>query len=158
ISNWHRRRYWYPSIYGTVTNVITCSVQKSNIWIRFPTSCEDLHNAKNKWQGKFNFPSAIGAIDCTHLPILKPFIHADEYVNRKNFASINVQATCNSNEEFTKGSLLGPAFIVVAFSTGPALPDASSVIVSSSAQECNQRFFCGQQQHLKFKIYAINIY
>ncbi|CAH1962868.1 unnamed protein product [Acanthoscelides obtectus] len=33
-----------------------------------------------------------------------------------------------------EGSLLGPAFIVVAFSTGPALPDASSVIVSSSAQ------------------------
>ncbi|CAH1953725.1 unnamed protein product [Acanthoscelides obtectus] len=26
-----------------------------------------------------------------------------------------------------EGSLLGPAFIVVAFSTGPALPDASSM-------------------------------
>ncbi|CAH1958597.1 unnamed protein product, partial [Acanthoscelides obtectus] len=192
-------------------------VQKSNIWIRFPSSGEDIHNAKNKWQEKFNFTSAIFAIDCTHIPILKPFIHADEYVNRKNFASINVQATCNSNEEFTsvdvswpgsvhdsriwknsdiynvmkwnrhlndedfavdipgdgeqeeihnqhaadyadgvlrqrgqfrrdaisriihgftglKGSLLGPAFIVVAFSTGPELPDASSMIVSSSAQ------------------------
>ncbi|CAH2015395.1 unnamed protein product [Acanthoscelides obtectus] len=33
-----------------------------------------------------------------------------------------------------EGPLLGPAFIVVAFSTGPELPDASSVIVSSSAQ------------------------
>ncbi|CAH2011545.1 unnamed protein product [Acanthoscelides obtectus] len=33
-----------------------------------------------------------------------------------------------------EGSLLGPAFIVVALSTGPELPDASSVIVFSSAQ------------------------
>ncbi|CAH1962759.1 unnamed protein product [Acanthoscelides obtectus] len=95
----------------TVTNVITRIVQKSNIWIRFPTSCEDLHNAKNKWQEKFNFPSAIGAIDCTHIPILKPFIHADEYVNRKNFARINVQATCNSNEEFTSVDVSWPGSV-----------------------------------------------
>ena len=76
-------------------------MQKSNVWIKFPSSHEDLTNAKNKWQEKFNFPSVIGAVDCTHVPILKPSIHGDEYVNRKNFASINVQATCNSNEEFT---------------------------------------------------------
>jgi hypothetical protein len=32
--------------------------------------------------------------------ILKPSIHDDEYVNRKMFASLNVQATCNE-EIFT---------------------------------------------------------
>ncbi|CAH2000279.1 unnamed protein product [Acanthoscelides obtectus] len=96
----------------TVTNVITRIVQKSNIWIRFPTSCEDLHNAKNKWQEKFNFPSAIGAIDSTDIPIMKPFIHADEYVNRKNFASINIQATCNSNEEFISVDVSWPGFVL----------------------------------------------
>ncbi|CAH1988821.1 unnamed protein product [Acanthoscelides obtectus] len=95
----------------TVTNVITRIVQNSNIWIRFPTSCEDLHNAKNKWQEKFNFPSAIGAIGCTHIPILKPFIHADEDVNRKNFDSINEQATCNSNEEFTSLDVSWPGSV-----------------------------------------------
>ncbi|CAH1958436.1 unnamed protein product [Acanthoscelides obtectus] len=95
----------------TVTNVITRIVQKSSIWIRFPTSCEDLHNAKSKWQEKFNFPSAFGAIDCTHIPILKPFIHAHEYVSRKNFASINVQATCNSNEEFTSVDVSWPGSV-----------------------------------------------
>ncbi|CAH1967271.1 unnamed protein product [Acanthoscelides obtectus] len=95
----------------TVSNVITRIVQKSNIWVRFPTTFEDLHNAKNEWQEKFNFPSAIGAIDCTHIPILNPFIHADEYVNRKNFASINVQATCNSNEEFTSVDVSWPGSV-----------------------------------------------
>ncbi|CAH2011546.1 unnamed protein product [Acanthoscelides obtectus] len=54
---------------------------------------------------------AIGAIDCTHIPILNPFIHADEYVNRKNFASINVQATCNSNEEFTSVDVSWPGSV-----------------------------------------------
>lgn len=53
------------------------------------------------WQTKFNFPSAIGAVDCTHIGIKKPHIHGDEYVNRKNFCSYNVQATCNANEVFT---------------------------------------------------------
>ncbi|CAH2012606.1 unnamed protein product [Acanthoscelides obtectus] len=95
----------------TVSNVITRIVQKSNIWIRFPTTCEDLLNAKDAWQEKFNFPSAIGAIDCTHIPILNPFIHADEYVNRKNFASINVQATCNSNEVFTSVGVSWPGSV-----------------------------------------------
>ncbi|CAH1985524.1 unnamed protein product [Acanthoscelides obtectus] len=95
----------------TVSNVITRIVRKSSIWIRFPTTCEDLYNAKNEWQEKFNFPSAIGAIDCTHIPILNPFIHANKYVNRKNFASINVQATCNSNEEFTSVDVSWPGSV-----------------------------------------------
>ncbi|CAH1976395.1 unnamed protein product [Acanthoscelides obtectus] len=62
-------------------------------------------------QKKFNFPSAIGVIDCTHIPILKPFIHADKYVNRKNFASITVQATCSSNEEFTSVDVSWPGSV-----------------------------------------------
>ncbi|CAH2008273.1 unnamed protein product [Acanthoscelides obtectus] len=53
----------------------------------------------------------IGAVDCTHIPILKPFMHADKYVNRKNFASINVQATCNSNEEFTSVDVSWPGSV-----------------------------------------------
>ncbi|CAH2017260.1 unnamed protein product, partial [Acanthoscelides obtectus] len=89
----------------TVSNVITRIVRKSSIWIRFPTTCEDLHNAK--MSGK----KTIGAIDCTHIPILNPFIHANEYVNRKNFASINVQATCNSNEEFTSVDVSWPGSV-----------------------------------------------
>lgn len=57
---------------------------------------------KTKWQAKYQFPNGIGAIDCTHIPIVKPFAHGDEYINRKRFASINIQATCNGLEEFTR--------------------------------------------------------
>jgi hypothetical protein len=46
-------------------------------------------------------PSAIGTIDCTHVRIQKPSDHGDEYINRKGFPSINVQATCDAHERFT---------------------------------------------------------
>lgn len=47
------------------------------------------------------FPHAIGAIDCTLIPIKKPNIHGDEYICRKQYCAINVQATVNSNAVFT---------------------------------------------------------
>jgi hypothetical protein len=44
---------------------------------------------------------AIGATDCTHFQVLKPTVMGDEYINRKGFPSINVQATVNAREMFT---------------------------------------------------------
>lgn len=76
-------------------------MEKAHIWIRFPTSQNEIVEAKQQWQEKFQFPSAIGVIDCTHVRILRPHVHGDEYVNRKGYTSINVQATCNANEWFT---------------------------------------------------------
>lgn len=56
--------------------------------------------AKHNWQSRYNFPCVVGFIDCTHLRIKKPSIHGDEYINRKGYPSINVQATCNADEWF----------------------------------------------------------
>lgn len=53
------------------------------------------------WRLKYKFPCAIGALDCTLIPIKKPSHHGDEYVCRKNFAAFNVQATCDANYMFT---------------------------------------------------------
>lgn len=76
-------------------------IERSDEWIRFPTTLEELNNAKTEWQKKYRFPFAIGAIDCTHVEINRPHRFAEEYVNRKNFHSFNVQATCDANELFT---------------------------------------------------------
>ncbi|KAJ4433356.1 hypothetical protein ANN_15615 [Periplaneta americana] len=82
----------------TVISVSKKIMEKANIWIKFPLSLQDITAAKAEWLQKFNFPSAIGVMDCTHVRIPKPTQHGDEYVNRKGFASINLQATCNAKE------------------------------------------------------------
>jgi hypothetical protein len=37
-------------------------------------------------------PGVIGAIDCTHVAIVRPTIHEEHFVNRKGYHSMNVQA------------------------------------------------------------------
>lgn len=85
----------------TVTSVLFSIFSKAHLWIKFPTSEEELHIAQLNWREKFNFVNAIGVLDCTHVAIMKPSQHGDEYINRKTFPSINVQATCNEKEIFT---------------------------------------------------------
>lgn len=56
--------------------------------------------SKEVMQGFFNisrFPRCIGAIDCTHIKISSPGgDEAENFRNRKNFFSFNVQAVCDS--------------------------------------------------------------
>lgn len=75
--------------------------EKAKKWIKFPHNTESFEKEKNLWQKKFRFPSAIGAIDCTHVAIKRPSQFRDEYVNRKGVTTFNVQATCNASEIFT---------------------------------------------------------
>ncbi|XP_021697550.1 putative nuclease HARBI1 [Aedes aegypti] len=74
---------------------------KSNDWIQFPSTEEEFREAKCSWSRKGQIPNAIGAIDCTHVQIVRPHNHPDEFINRKGLASFNVQATCNANEVIT---------------------------------------------------------
>ncbi|XP_046685119.1 putative nuclease HARBI1 [Homalodisca vitripennis] len=85
----------------TISDVMAAILLKKNVWIKFPSTREEMEQQKANWQEKYRFPSAIGAVDCTQIPIRKPSDHSDEYINRKGFPSINVQATCNFAEEFT---------------------------------------------------------
>ncbi|XP_055906445.1 putative nuclease HARBI1 [Eupeodes corollae] len=48
------------------------------------------------------------AIDCTHVGIKKPSMHSDEFINRKGFNSINIQATCDGAEMFTSEDISWP--------------------------------------------------
>ncbi|XP_058817968.1 putative nuclease HARBI1 isoform X2 [Topomyia yanbarensis] len=76
-------------------------IDKSNYWIQFPSTEEQFRKAKNAWSRRGKIPNAIGAIDCTHVHIVRPHNHPDEFINRKGFASFNVQATCDANDIFT---------------------------------------------------------
>nr|CAI5850816.1 unnamed protein product [Callosobruchus analis] len=67
----------------------------------FRSTNDEIREARHLWQQVYTFPSAIGVLDCTHGRISKPAQFGDEYKNRKGFASINVQATCNAAEKLT---------------------------------------------------------
>ena len=59
----------------------------------------NVNSSRDGFLRKFGLPNIIEAIDCTHVKILAPptNLHPDEYINRKNFHSINVQVICDSN-------------------------------------------------------------
>ena len=84
-----------------VSAVVDIIVAHTNEWIKFPTTNQEIVDAKQAWQQKYTFPTALGVIDCTHVGIMKPNLHGDEYINRKGKATLNVQATCDAKEMFT---------------------------------------------------------
>lgn len=61
---------------STVSNVLADVLPriaaKSADWIRFPQDAVDVLEAKQAYYTATGFPSAIGAVDCTHVPIDKP--------------------------------------------------------------------------------------
>lgn len=95
----------------TVSTVVESIIAHANEWIKFPTTNAEIVEAKQSWQQKFTFPTAIGVIDCTHIGILKPKVHGDEYVNRKGKCTLNVQATCDANEMFTSVDVSWPGSV-----------------------------------------------
>ena len=64
----------------TFATLVEALVAKADTWIQFPVDPADFQAAKDDWQNKFAFPCAIGALDCTHVQILKPGLHVDEYI------------------------------------------------------------------------------
>ena len=88
-------------------------MQKSEEWIKFPTTEQQVQKAKADWARRFSIPFCIGALDCTHVVIQKPSApHGDDYVNRKQRPSLNVQATCDANEVFTSVDASWPGSVL----------------------------------------------
>lgn len=65
--------------------------------IKFPTTLREINENKQLFMEKFNFPRVLGAIDCTHVAILKPSVEEHNFVNRKGFHSLNIQIICDAN-------------------------------------------------------------
>ena len=64
-------------------------------FVKFPSTRAERDEIK---QGLFRvggFPCAIGSIDGTHVRITAPHDNEPDFVNRKGYHSINVQAICN---------------------------------------------------------------
>ena len=73
----------------TFATIVEAIVAKADTWIQFPVDPADFQAAKDDWQNKFAFPCAIGALDCTHVQILKPGLQGGEYICRKGLEVAN---------------------------------------------------------------------
>ena len=69
--------------------------QKQNEFISWPSPATELQEVKRGFYDKGGFPGVIGCVDGTHVRIQAPIANANDFVNRKGFHSINVQAVCN---------------------------------------------------------------
>ncbi|KAJ7303168.1 hypothetical protein JRQ81_012101 [Phrynocephalus forsythii] len=49
---------------------------------------------------RLGFPNCIGAIDCTHIPIICPKVQQAQYFNHKSFHSVVLQAACDADGVF----------------------------------------------------------
>ncbi|XP_013134227.1 PREDICTED: putative nuclease HARBI1 [Papilio polytes] len=73
----------------------------SNKWVQFPQTSTQRTKIKQGFYSKFNFPGVIGAIDCTHVAIVRPAANEPCFYNRKGFHSLNIQMVCDSDLRIT---------------------------------------------------------
>lgn len=68
----------------------------SDQFIKFPQTLDAKNIIKEAFMRHTRFPGVIGAIDCTHIAIIKPVHEEHNYVNRKRYHSKNVQIVSNT--------------------------------------------------------------
>ena len=84
---------------STVSRIISkvsyALAQKQVHFIKWPSTEAEIVQTKRGFYDKGGFPGVIGCVDGTHVKIQGPTENENDYVNRKGFHSINVQAICN---------------------------------------------------------------
>ena len=78
-----------------VHQVTRALANKVNDFIKFPSTRNERDEVKRGLFRIGGFPCAIGCVDGTHVRIKAPSQSEPDYVNRKGFHSINVQAICD---------------------------------------------------------------
>ncbi|XP_033727611.1 putative nuclease HARBI1 [Pecten maximus] len=65
-------------------------------YIAWPTY-ERQRDISQSFEDKYNFPGIVGALDGTHIPIVNCPGGQNDYINRKGFASIQLQLVVDDN-------------------------------------------------------------
>ncbi|CAK1597342.1 unnamed protein product [Parnassius mnemosyne] len=89
------------SVSRIITTVSNSIALQMKMFVKFPSTVEDINQVKQKFFEVAQFPGVIRCIDCTHIKIRSPGgMSSEVYRNRKGFFSINVQAVTRPNLEF----------------------------------------------------------
>lgn len=88
------------SVFRVLRRIIAWLLTKVDIVIKWPQEHEIMMTCE-KFYTKQGIHNVLGAIDSTHIQILKPVTHARNYCNRKKTFSINLQAVVDADMRFT---------------------------------------------------------
>ena len=83
----------------TIRDVSAALISKWNEFIHWPTTVNEIERVKEGFFHKGGFPGVIGCVDGTHIRLQCPSQNEADYVNRKGYHSINVQAICDHRGE-----------------------------------------------------------
>lgn len=93
----------------TIDNIVEGLYEKRNEFIKWPTDPNISNRIKREFYEVAGFPNVLGAIDGTHVRIKKPSQNEANYVNRKHYHSINVQAVCDVKGKYYVSSFIFPS-------------------------------------------------
>lgn len=79
----------------TATEAIARNLSRIYTYIKFPQIFNERQQIKMGLFNNWGLPGVIGAIDCTHVAILKPAHEEHNFINRKGYHSLNVQVVCD---------------------------------------------------------------
>uniref|UniRef100_A0A182NVP4 DDE Tnp4 domain-containing protein n=1 Tax=Anopheles dirus TaxID=7168 RepID=A0A182NVP4_9DIPT len=71
-----------------------------NFFFKMPSTMDEWFQVSNRFESKWNFPHAIGAIDGKHVRIQAPRNSGSEYFNYKHFFSIILMAIVDADYNF----------------------------------------------------------
>ena len=69
-------------------------------YIKLPQKVEEVEYLSNSFYRLYGFPQCSGAINGTHIPIKQPSENGSDFITRKDFHSLNVQAVCDFSNKF----------------------------------------------------------
>ena len=83
------------SIIHDVTHAIT-NLPFFKSLVSFPVTEDDFYNLSKDFFDRFQFPDTVGAVDDTHVKIMKPRTDPSSYFDYKKDYSIHLQAVCDA--------------------------------------------------------------
>ena len=113
-----------------------CHTVKENLTqniISWPTPAE-IEVQEEQFKSHKGFPGVIGAIDGSHIPIRTPRFCPENYINRKGWHSVNLQAVCDCNLKFIDCYVGWPG------SVHDARVFKNSVSFAEASQDLNHHF------------------
>ena len=76
--------------------------------MHLPVDIEEMKDKVSEFEAKYGMMQAIGCIDGTHIPIMRPKENSQDYFCYKQYHSVNIQAVCDCKGLFLDVECIWP--------------------------------------------------